>query len=452
LPAGAEVLPTRDDPLVARSSEGVGGVAGRRVQPGSGWWTPIRVLLVFAVLACMFGYLSRDWCYDHAWPRQPQDQEYIHLCYSDMPHLYVERGLANGAVPYLDDRAMPVEYPVLTGAVMWVTAQVARSIGGPRLADQVRRYFDVNVLILAICALATVAATVAVAGRRPWDVAIFAASPGLALTGFINWDLVAVALTAFGLLAWARKRTVLAGVLLGLGTAAKLYPVFLLGPLFLLCVRAGRLRDFGRTLAAAAVAWLVVNLPVWLADPDGWAVFYRMNQERGPDFGSVWYALEQTGHSWATTSVDVLATGSFALCCLGIGVLSIVAPRMPRLPQLAFLVIAAFLLTNKVYSPQYVLWLLPLAALARPRWRDIAIWQAGEVLHYLTVWLYLASLSDTERGMPDDVYWLVTTVRLACTAYLAAIVVRDVLRPECDPVRASGVDDPAGGVLVGVRA
>jgi uncharacterized membrane protein len=147
-----------------------------------------------------------------------------------------------------------------------------------------------------------------------------------------------------------------------------------------------------------------------------------------------------------------LATGSFALCCLGIGVLSIVAPRMPRLPQLAFLVIAAFLLTNKVYSPQYVLWLLPLAALARPRWRDIAIWQAGEVLHYLTVWLYLASLSDTERGMPDDLYWLVTTVRLACTAYLAAIVVRDVLRPECDPVRASGVDDPAGGVLVGVRA
>ena len=36
------------------------------------------------------------------------------------------------------------------------------------------------------------------------------------------------------------------------------------------------------------------------------------------------------------------------------------APRRPRFGAMAFLVIAAFLLTNKVYSPQYVLWLLPL--------------------------------------------------------------------------------------------
>src|SRR6266508_5274805 len=154
----------------------------------------------------MFGYLSRDWCYDRAWPRQPQGLEFLHLCYSDIPHLYVERGLADGAVPYLDDQAVPVEYPVLTGGVMWATPQVARSIGGPELADQVRRYFDVNVLLLAMCALATVGATVAVAGRRLWDAAIFAASPGLALTGFINWDLVAVAFTAFALLAWSRER------------------------------------------------------------------------------------------------------------------------------------------------------------------------------------------------------------------------------------------------------
>jgi uncharacterized membrane protein len=445
------VLPTRDDSFVARSSEGLGGLAGRRVRPGGRWWTPLRVLLAMATLACMFCYLSRDWCYDRAWPRDPPGLEYTHVCYSDIPHLFMERGLVNGAVPYLDDEAVPVEYPVLTGGLMWVTAQVARSIGGNDINDQVRRYFDVNVLILTICALAAVAATVAVAGRRPWDVAIFAAAPGLALTGFINWDLLAVALTALALLAWARERPVLAGVLLGLGGAAKLYPVFLLGPLFLLCARAGRLRDFTRTLGAATTAWLVVNLPVWLADRDGWAAFYRMNQERGPDFGSLWLALHQTGHHWANGGVDILSTGFFALGCLGIGILTVVAPRPPRLAQLAFLVIAAFLLTNKVYSPQYVLWLLPLAALARPRWRDIAIWQAGEVLYYLTVWFYLASLSDTQRGMPDDLYWMAIVVRVACTGYLVVMVVRDVLRPAHDPVRASGEDDPAGGVLTRPR-
>ena len=53
-------------------------------------------------------------------------------------------------------------------------------------------------------------------------------------------------------------------------------------------------------------------------------------------------------------------------------------PRAPRAPRRsrrrtadekgAVLVVAAFAITNKVYSPQYVLWLLPLAAMARPRW------------------------------------------------------------------------------------
>ena len=65
------------------------------------------------------------------------------------------------------------------------------------------------------------------------------------------------------------------------------------------------------------------------------------------------------------------------------------APETPRLAQLGFLVVAGFLLVNKVYSPQYVLWLLPLAVLARPRWRDQLIWQAGELLYFAAVWWYL---------------------------------------------------------------
>ena len=88
---------------------------------------------------------------------------------------------------------------------------------------------------------------------------------------------------AGGLLAWARRRPVLAGVLLGLGGATKLYPLLLLGPLFLLCLRAGKMRAFGRTAAAAAAAWLAVNLPILLLFPRGWAEFFRLNTERGVD-------------------------------------------------------------------------------------------------------------------------------------------------------------------------
>ena len=75
--------------------------------------------------------------------------------------------------------------------------------------------------------------------RRPWDGLLVALAPAFALTATINWDLLAVALTAAGMLMWSRSRPLAAGVLIGLATAAKLYPVLLLGPLLLLCWRAG---------------------------------------------------------------------------------------------------------------------------------------------------------------------------------------------------------------------
>ena len=77
-------------------------------------------------------------------------------------------------------------------------------------------------------------------------------SPLLFVHAFTNWDLLAVALATLGMWAWARRRPVLAGVLLGLGVAAKLYPVLILGALFLLCLRAGRLRHLAADGGAAA--------------------------------------------------------------------------------------------------------------------------------------------------------------------------------------------------------
>ena len=75
------------------------------------------------------------------------------------------------------------------------------------------------------------------------------------------------------------------------------------------------------------------------------------------------------------------------------------APRRPRLAQVLFLIVAAFVLTNKVYSPQYSLWLVPLAAMARPRWRDFLIWQVGEVVYFAAIWWFLSrTASRTPRA------------------------------------------------------
>ena len=98
-------------------------------------------------------------------------------------------------------------------------------------------YFDISAFWLALAWLGTIWALVRLRPGRPWDAAIAATSPLVAVHAFTNFDTLAVAGATLGMLAWSRQRPVLAGVLLGLGAAAKLYPLFLLFPLLLLCLR-----------------------------------------------------------------------------------------------------------------------------------------------------------------------------------------------------------------------
>ena len=440
------MAPTRDDDVVRLGSEVIGGPLGRHARTDSHrWWTPMRVMLVMVFVVSGLGIVSKEHCRADGWTAPGQ---YTHGCYSDIPPLYFDRGLADGDVPYIGQAPdKQVEYPVLTGLAMWVTAKFVPS--GDDAVNRARWYFDINAIALALCAAVAVAATVLTNRRRPWDAALFAAAPMLALTATINWDLYAVALLSLALLAWSRERSLAAGVLIGLGAAAKLYPLFVLGPLLVLCLRAGKMRAFYVALTGAVVAWLAVNLPVILADFNGWAHFYVLSRERGAGFSSIWFVLSQQGHGIPDAHLNIVAGGLFLLACAAIAWLAWRAPRRPRLPQLALLVVAAFLLTNKVYSPQYVLWLIPLAALARPRWRDLLIWQAGEAIHFVGIWMLIAGYppGDPNRALGNDGYDVTVLAHIAGTLWLVAMVVRDILRPEHDPVRLDGSDDPAGGVL-----
>lgn len=439
------VLPSHDDPVVRAGSEILGGPVGRHAIVGENrWWTPVRVLLVLVFVTFGVGLVTKNYCREHGWP---SPGNYVHACYTDIVPLYYGRGIAQGDIPYIDQAPdQRVEYPVLTGLGMWLTARLVPD-GDP--ATRSRWYFDINVLVLAMCAAIAVVATALTAGRRPWDAALVALAPTLALAGTINWDLYAVALLAVAMLAWARRRPVAAGVLLGLAIAAKFYPLFVLGPLLVLCWRAGKMKAFAQAAGAAVVAWLVVNVPVMVRDFDGWAQFYVLSRERAAGFSSIWFVLDQQGFGLPERLLNPVAGGLFVAASLAIAWLALAAPRRPRLPQLAFLTIAAFLLTNKVYSPQYVLWLLPLAALARPRWRDLLIWQAGEIVHYFGIWLLLAGYppGNPDRALGNDGYAWSVLAHIAATVWLMAVVMRDILWPEHDVVRRNGDDDPAGGVL-----
>ncbi|MBN1094495.1 DUF2029 domain-containing protein [Blastococcus sp. TML/M2B] len=453
------VVPTWTDPVAAQASEAVGGPWGRHAVTGRAlFWTPLRVCLLFAVLALSLAWVKQEPCADGDWTGSPQ---YTHFCYSDTVPLFGVYDLDSGALPYLDTS---VEYPVLTGAFM----VAANALGGAyeALAETtgllpevppVQAYYVVTCLLLAICALVTVRAVQGVSGRRPWDAAMIGLSPLLVVHAFTNWDLFAVALAALGMWAWARRMPVTAGVLLGLGVAAKFYPVLVLGALFLLCARAGLLRTWLRTAVAAGVAWLAVNLPVALAAPENWGRFFELNSSREADPDSLWnIALHLTDDRildgpLAPGQTPVVLNGAVAMTTLlmltAVTWLTVAAPVRPRLPQIAFLLVAGFLLLNKVWSPQYSLWLLPLVVLARPAWRSLLAWQATEALVWVTRMLWY--LGPEDNGIAVEWFLLAVVIRDVAVLVLVALVVRDVLDPDRDIVRTSwpGVDDPAGGPL-----
>lgn len=446
--------PSASDGFVRLFSQRIGGPLGRRAAPVTSWWNPARVALLTATVVYLAGVVFRLPCRITVAGHVPDSFKL--MCYSDIGLLYEGRGLLQGNTPYLDSGNYPVlEYPPLTGWFLELERLVTVALGAPsgyglsaqQKVNATGLFVDVNTVFLGALLLLAVWAQVRTVPERPWDAMMLAASPSVAAAALINWDLVVVALTALGCLCWARRRPVLAGVLLGLGMAAKLYPVFLLGPLLLLCLRSRRLREFGQLLAAFVVSWAVVNLPVIVLAPSAWYSFWAFNSDRSGDLGSIWYVLSLAGHP--VDHLNVIAAGLFLLGCAGIGVLILLAPRRPRFGQVAFLVVAVFLMTNKVYSPQYVLWLLPLMILARPRWRDWLIFTAGELIYFAAIWWHLGGFLAPGDGEPDRIYWLAVFVRLATQGWIVFTVVRDVLRPDRDPVRRAGLDDPTGGVLDG---
>jgi uncharacterized membrane protein len=419
-----------------------GPACGLAVLAGS-----LTALLAAGLAGAALAFLSKAACRAGAW--NTSFGQYQAHCYTDIYPLYYGERLSAGKIPYLGH---PVEYPVIIGAAMQAAAWVVRPVSDAFLRG--REFFDVTVILLAVFAIAAVLATAYLAGQsRRWTALLVALSPAMILAAFINWDLIAMSLATLGLAAWAARRGAVAGVLLGLAVATKFYPVFLLGPLLLLCLRAGRMRAFWVTAGSAAAAWLAVNLPVAIAAPGGWATFYRFNSARGADWGSIWYFFE-TEHwpvlgSLSVGAINAVSLLLFGIACAAIGLLALAAPRRPRLPQLCFLVIAAFLLFNKVWSPQYVIWLAPLVVLARPRLAAYALWQAAEIGYFLAIWAYLLTIVSGPGGIGAGLYFAAVAARSGTVALLCALVIRDILRPEADVVRRDGDDDPAGGVLDG---
>jgi len=340
-----------------------------------------RAIGIGVVLACVFGTMAigtalKSPC---AGGDFSNGRQYRLLCYTDIVPLLATEQLAGGRLPFFDRCEASEnncdEYPVLTMYLMRVAAWFS--------GNDYASFFYANAVLLLGFAMVTALCLWLLGGSRAlW----FALAPTLLVYGTINWDLAAVACATAALVAFAKRRDGWAGVLIGLGAATKFYPALVLVPLFLQGLQDREPDRSVRLLWWSAGTWVAINLPFAVAAPGPWWEFFSFNAARTPDFDSVWYQACRHVDALCISidNVNLLAlTGFLVSAFIAIYIKGRRDPTFPRWACGVPLLIC-FLLTNKVYSPQYSLWLLPWFALTMPRLRRFVAFELADVAVFVT--------------------------------------------------------------------
>jgi uncharacterized membrane protein len=371
-----------------------------------------RALLALAIFAALLSFLKFSPCQSTNWATPDQ---YIHACYSDLPSLFGERGMVDNKWPYASD-TNSVEYPVLTGLVMYATSFVAHSPIS---------YFNFNAFLLALLFIGVVFIVYRI---KPEFTYLLPLAPAMIASLYINWDLWAITTMMLAIYWFDRKAYLYSSLALAISISTKFLPVFLLLPILFILWRSNQIRELVKYALTTAALWLAINLPFALTTPTGWWRFYKLNVEREADWGSLWLAFNHLGLGLANLNY-------LAILLLLIGLTSFVVflfelKNTPTLASVAFIVLAIVMVASKVYSPQYVLWLTPLAVIALTNKKDLHafwIWQSAETLYHLAIWQHLALFTGAKFGLQQGGYATITLIRISATIYLAWVLIKRAL-------------------------
>ena len=373
----------------------------------------VRSFVALAILASLLSVAKFSHCANTGWATPDQ---YVHACYSDLPALFEARGLSTNQWPFASDDNS-VEYPVITAMVMYVTSFAANSPVS---------YFNINIFFLILLFIATV---LIVRKIRPEFAYLVPVAPAMIASLFINWDLWAIATMMLAIYWFDRKQFTYSALLMGLSISTKFLPIFLLIPIVFIFWRENKIKEAIKYIAIAFGTWLAINLPFAVTTPTGWWRFYKLNLERGPDWGSFWLALQQLGIN--LTNLNYLSILLLLIALTTIAILLFEIKYTPTLASVSFFVLASVMLASKVYSPQYVLWLTPLAVIALTNKKDLHafwVWQATELIYHIAIWQHLAQVTDAKFGLGPTPFAILTLVRIGGTIYLMAVLARRALQ------------------------
>jgi hypothetical protein len=324
----------------------------------------------------------------------------------DLP-IYEEAAtnMLGGQVPYRD---FSIEYPpgalpmFVLPAVMFGDARDAHWSPPNARGHRYQRAF--NFLVVALTAAMVIFTALSLdvlrrpTGARLAAVALVASSPLLIGHVFVQrYDVWPTALTAAALAAALHGRFRLGGAALGLGVAAKLYPLLLVPVLLIVAARQRGVREAIAAAVSAALAAAVVFAPFAIASWNATWQMVRNQLSGGLQVETVtssllvltrhlsdWLGLrtseltvrpEQHGLNRAILAgADVGATKTIlnvllviALCVIWIKLARSSNDPREDLVRYAALTIAVALVLGTVLSAQFITWLIPLVPLVAGR-------------------------------------------------------------------------------------
>ena len=373
-----------------------------------------RSFVLVLLSAGLISFLKFNHCRVNDWA---SPDNYTHACYTDIPALFSERGLNTNTFPYLSS-TNSIEYPPVIGLGNWLISFITPS------ENSFRTFFDINALIILVLFFIS---AIIVRKIAPTYQYLFPLAPAVIASLFINWDMWAVVSTLLAIYYFDKKKYEASGIWLGISIATKFFPIVLLLPIAIIFYRSSQIQLFYRYLFTTAIFWGAINIPIALTHFDGWWRFFKLNLERGADFGSIWYALSLLDIK--IPHLDLIYPLLSIVLFIGLAIYLLKLPSTPNLAAIALFALVIFTTAGKVYSPQYILWLTPLAVIALQNSKQLItfwFWQATEITYHLAIWQYLALFSDAQFGLPAGGYALATIIRVIGMCTFAYILMRDL--------------------------
>ncbi len=374
--------------------------------------------------------------------------------------VYVNDGsaLLSGRIPYLQFRS---EYPPLA-FVMFVGPLLVTGLH-PTMQDFAWLYLIESALVVAGLGLA-----IAWIGARwsgpsePADGAVTTwALLGAVLAPLMAWrfDVLPALLSVIALALLLERRPFASGIALGLSVAAKLYALPLFAVLAVVALRDGGRRGAARLLAGGAIVIAIAMLPILLLGGPKAFSFISYQSNRGLQLESVPAGIVELASALVGQRPTVgVAFGSWELFSpwsapilhilplvmyIAVGAVTAAAAvylyswrRGSRLPVetiagACVAVLVAAIVTDKVLSPQYLVWLVPFVPFARPVTRWIAAGAAALTVAIYPVFYLLLRQQHMSAIVALNIRngLLVVILALALATYLAILPTGvDVLR------------------------